>query len=378
MPQLPLRNFNQLVSDQQASLQASNPNFSDLSPGSPLLALIEANAGIALWMQYLTYLALRNTRMATAEGFDLDTFGQQFLFGRYPAIAASGLVLFTRFTSLNAVKVPVNSLLRTSDGSLTFQVIADTTNSLYNPATKTYDIPAGTNSFSALVQCVTAGAIGNISANTLTRIASTLPVSKVTNPAPFINGVDEETDASFRSRFQLYINTRSRATVKAIEDAIVNTQTGLTYTIQENVAADGSRLPGNVLIYYDDGTGNPPIALTNLLQTNVENVRAAGVSFSLAPATPVPISISFATKFSTGFNKTQLVGQLALALENYINTIPVGQAVVYTRLYQIIYDSTPGLFEASNLLINNTAGDLNITLAQVARFIPGQSTMVID
>ena len=91
MPQLPLKTFTQIVSDQQASLQASNPNFTELTPGSPLLALIEANAGVALFMQYLIQAALLNTRMATSTGLDLDTFGAQFLFGRYPAVPATGL-----------------------------------------------------------------------------------------------------------------------------------------------------------------------------------------------------------------------------------------------------------------------------------------------
>lgn len=385
MPKLPLKTFDQLVAVQQASLQASNPDFNNLSPGSPLLALIEANAGVALYMQALVYQTLLNTRMATAEKTDLDTFGAQFLFGRFPAVSATGLVLFTRFTSLTAAKVPVYSLLRTADGALTFQIIADPTNFYFSAPSNAYIVPAGVENFSALVQAVLPGEIGNISANTLTRIASSLPgVSVVTNPAPFINGVDGEADASYRTRFQSYISSLSRGTRLSIQNAIGNTQPGLTYTIQENIAADGSYLPGNLIIYYDDGTGGPPAGLTNLLQSNVEAVRAAGVSFSLAPAFAVPVSVFFSTTFAPGYNKTAQVGALAIAVQAYINAIPVGQNVVYTRLYQVAYENAPGLIEVSNLLVNGLASDLQIGTNQVARFIPTtrtggpSSTMTID
>lgn len=374
MPTLPLKTFSQLVSDQQASLQASNPDFVDLTPGSPLLALIEANAGVALYMQYLVYRGLRNTRLATSEGADLDDFCGQFLFGRYPSTAATGIAQFTRFASLTKAVVPVGSLLRTTDATLSFQVIADQTNPLFNPTTNNYEIAAGVPIFNVLVQSVLPGLIGNIQSHTLTRIASTLiGISRVDNPAPFINGIDIETDASFRSRFQSYINSRSRGTLKAIDDAILNTQPGITYTIQENVAADGSLLPGNLLIYYDDGTGKPTAGLTKLVATNIEAVRSAGISFSLAPANPMVVSIFLSTRFAAGFNKTLLVGNLALAIELYINSIPVGQNLIYTRLYQIIYENAPGLVEATGLLINGVAGDLQISLNQVARFIPAIS-----
>ena len=90
------------------------------------------------------------------------------------------------------------------------------------------------------------------------------------------------------------------------------------------------------------------------------------------------------TLFVPGYNKNQLVGNLAITLENYINSIPVGQDVVYTKLFQVIYDSTPGLLEVSNLTINGVTTDLAVNLNQVARFIPvlkaGQpgSIMTID
>lgn len=384
MPQLLLKTFDQIVQDQQVALQASNPDLNNLTAGSPLLALIEANAGVGLFFQYLVWVTLLNTRMATSQGNDLDSFGAQFLFGRYPSVSATGLVLFTRFTSLNIAKVPVFSLLRTTDGALTFQVIADASNAYFNAPTNSYIIPAGVNNFSALVQCTLAGGAGNIQPNTLTRIASTIVgVSAVTNPAPFSNGVDNESDASYRTRFQSYINSLSRGTLLAISNAILNTQPGLTFTIQENIAADNSHLPGNLLIYYDDGTGSPPAGLTLLLQQNVEAVRSAGVSFSLAPAFPVVVSIFFSTIFAQGYNKTALLGNLAIALETYINSIPVGQNLVFTRLYQVIYENAPGLVEAYDLLINGVAADLTIQPNQVARFIPATragvgSTMTID
>lgn len=378
--QLPVRTFDQIVNDQTSALQAANPALSDLTPGSPLFALVEANAGVALWMQYLVYKALTATRLATCSGPDVDSFGADFLFARYPAIPASGSLTMTRFTASTTLTVPVGLLIRTNDGSQTFQVIGDNNNALWDAENNVYSIPVGLLSWLVLVQAVVPGTGGNIAPGTLTKLAGSLAISTVTNAAAFNNGADGETDDAYRSRFRLYINTRDKATTAAIENAIITVNPNVTYTLQENVDAAGNTLYGNIVIVVDDGTGSPPAQLILAIQQAVEEVRPAGSSYSVAPAIPVNVSVEVGTTFSVS-NKTALIGPLGLAIANYINSLAVGETLFLTRLYQVMYNAVPTLIDAYDLTLNGLQQDLVIAPNQVARFLAQATppaTMTID
>ena len=346
-----------------------------------MLAIAEANTGVALFLQWLIYRTLKTTRLATSYGADADSFGADFLFARYPSVSSTGQVVFSRFTSATQVIIPINTIVKTSDNANSFIVIPDSSNPAYNPVQLAFIMQVGITNLSVLVQAVIPGSIGNVAAGTITKLGSSLAVGGVNNPAPFVNGVDVESDASYKSRFQLYINSRYRATEAAIENAIVNTQTGLSYTIQENVDAAGKPLPGNVVIYVDDGTGFPPPLLITTLQTNVDEVRAASVSFSLEAANTIAVSIEMSTTWLNGYNPNNYKGAISTAVINYINSLKVGQSLYLTRLYQIIYDSTPGLQDAYGLLINGLPTDLIIKPSQVARFlvqIPLGSNLIVS
>ena len=76
------------------------------------------------------------------------------------------------------------------------------------------------------------------------------------------------------------------------------------------------------------------------------------------------------TLFNPGFSRNDYVGIIGTAVENYINSIPVGATLYLTRLYQIIYDSVPGaLKDVYNLLINGVPSDLSVNQNEVVRFI---------
>jgi hypothetical protein len=376
---LPTRTFDQFVSDQQASLQVAQPLFT-FSPGSVVQALSEANAGLGLFFQYLTYKVLESTRLASCEGADCDSFGADFLFARYPAVSSTGQVVFQRFTAPNQLLIPLGTVVRTIDNVVSFTVIADQFNAAYDAGLQGYVMNPGVMTCSVLVQAVTPGSIGNVEALTITKCASSLAIGAVSNPAPFLNGVDQESDAAYKNRFQLYINTRSASTRLAIENAIISTDPIVTYTINENVTIDSTGkstpLPGNVAIFVDDGTGFPPqILFTGTLATpglwgNIENVRPAAISFTVEPANPISVSIEMSTTWNSGYNRNNYVGAISTAVINYINLIPVGQNLYLTRLYQVVYDSVPGaLKDVYDLLVNGEAADLIVPINGVVRFI---------
>src|SRR5579872_2048657 len=126
--QLSLRNFDAIVAAGAAAVQGAARQVLDLTVGSVLRAILEANAGLGLWLQWLILQVLQTTRAATSVGTDLDSFVGDFGLARLPASAAAGSVTFARFTPVAGALVPVGTVVRTSDGAQSFAVTADPTN----------------------------------------------------------------------------------------------------------------------------------------------------------------------------------------------------------------------------------------------------------
>ena len=66
--QLQLQTFTSLVSSAAAAVQGAASQLVDLTVGSVLRAVLEANASLALWLQWLILQVLRTTRAATSQG----------------------------------------------------------------------------------------------------------------------------------------------------------------------------------------------------------------------------------------------------------------------------------------------------------------------
>src|SRR3978361_401119 len=86
---LNLKAFSQLVEDMGAALQSSASNLIDVSVGSIVRAIFEANASVVLWLQWLIIRVLQSTRASTSSGPDLDSWMLDFGSTRLPAIPAT-------------------------------------------------------------------------------------------------------------------------------------------------------------------------------------------------------------------------------------------------------------------------------------------------
>ena len=77
---LKLKSFSQLIEDMAAALQSSTTALMDISVGSVIRAIFEANASIVLWLQWMIIQVLQTTRASTSLGSDLDTWMRRFWF----------------------------------------------------------------------------------------------------------------------------------------------------------------------------------------------------------------------------------------------------------------------------------------------------------
>ena len=209
---LPTRNFTDIVRDMSAALTASAGRLIDISVGSVLRAIFEANAAIVLWVQWLVLLTLQMTRAATSTGADLDSWVADFSLSRLAAATASGTVTFSRFSGTIPAFVAVGTAIKTQDGLVGFTVAADPSNPAWQPTLNAYSLAPGVLSIDLPIIASVAGLSGNVLSNTITVLASAMPgVDTTNNSAATSAGRDAETDAALRIRFTNFFASRSRA-----------------------------------------------------------------------------------------------------------------------------------------------------------------------
>jgi uncharacterized phage protein gp47/JayE len=366
--QLLLRNFSTLVEQTAAAVQGSAAQLLDFTTGSVLRALLEANASLALWLQWLILLVLQNTRLASSSGSDVDSFGADFGMTRLTAISAQGAVTFSRYTPTMASLIPTGTTLTTSDNSTQFIVGTDTTNSAWNASQNGYLLGIGVASVTVPVAATVAGSAGNVLAGTISLITSALPgIDTATNALALTGGLDAETDASFRLRFQSFINSRTRATVQAVSYAATSIQQGVNCTVQENTDGNGDYMPGKFVVTADDGSGSPPAALLTSIQAEVEAVRPVGSIFAVSGPTVLPADISLSLAIAPGSNSATAVAAVNLAITTFVNTLPVGSSLPFTRLAQIAYDASPAVTNVTGLTLQGGTADLTAAPATVIK-----------
>ncbi len=373
---LNLRGFSQLVEDMSAALQSAASNLIDVSVGSVVRAIFEANASVTLWLQWLIVQVLAATRASTSTGSDLDSWMLDFGLIRLPAVFSTGIVTFSRFVNTMPATIPLGTTIKTADGSLTFSVTADESLSIWQTAISAYVLPSGVTSASVPVACTTSGSVGNVLAGTISVIAASLPgVDQVVNSAPLTDGANAESDQALRMRFQSYLSSRSLATLAAVENAIATVQQGLNVSIHENTAPNGSYFPGTFLVIADDGTGYPPSNLISDIATAVTWVRPVGTAFSVIPPIVLTVDVSL-----TAISASATVGSIGPAIQNavaaYLNRLPIEAAASVTRVAQAAYQAGAGVLNITAIMLNGAPSDIPAPFGTVVK--AGQITVTAN
>lgn len=365
MPNISSKSFTQLVTDSVTAIQGRATPLIDFAIGSVLRAVVESVAAAAIWLESLILVLLQTTRAATSSGADLDSFVADYGLTRLPATAAPGAVTFARFTSTMQALIPVGALLQTGDGTQKFTVIADTAQSAYNATLGGYVILSGVTSAVATVQAVTAGAGGNVSAGTLSVIAQAVSyVDTVTNALAFTSGANAETDSALRARFISYIASLSKATKKAIGNAILSLKIGVSYTLVENYQYNGTYQPGYFYAVVDDGSGTPGSTFLSSASNAIDAVRPFTSSFGVFAPIVVTANAAMTATIAAGYDPVATKALVQATVATYIASLTLGQALAYTRLLQVAYDASSGVVNITGLTVNGGTADIAATSQQ--------------
>ena len=201
--------------------QAERRAALDFTVGSINLAPVQSVAAVSLWLQALVLAVLARSRAASSQGSDLDSWMADFGFGRLGAVAAAGQVTFARFQPTASALVPVGAIVATSVGGAQFVVTADPTNAAYSPNAggtggAGYTVQANVPSITVAAAAVVPGSAGNILAGTISLLLQPISgIDTATNGAAFVGGLDPESDAAFRVRFQAFIAALMKGTTAA-------------------------------------------------------------------------------------------------------------------------------------------------------------------
>ncbi len=356
---LNLKPFSQLIEDMGAALQSSASTLIDVSVGSVVRAIFEANASVVLWLQWLIIRVLQSTRASTSTGADLDSWMADFGLTRLLAAPSNGIVMFSRFASNLPASIPVGTVVKTSDGSLTFSVVADPSISTWQASSSTYLIPSGVASVDVPVVCTVGGAVGNVLGNTITVIAASLPgVDQVNNTNPFADGYDSESDVGFRTRFQNYLISRSRATLLAVQNAIATVQQGLSVTIEQNTAPDGTSQVGSFLVIIDDGSGYPSASLLSNVAAAVDSVRPIATRFAVISPQVLTVNVSMTADLTSQATASSDISNIENYVAIYLNTLAIGKSASVTRVAQNAYLAGSNIENVTAIQLNGTSADI--------------------
>lgn len=338
------RSLGELYEIYRNEAEAQAPELTDWREGSinDLLAGINA-LGVSEAQKLLVEL-FRRTMISTADGPEVtggpdylqdlatDHFGDSF--ARLPAQKAVGTVTFTRATTGGGTgTIPAGTIVKTpldvNGQSQQFETLLDVTMSGL--------------SVNASVEAVVAGTAGNVAADTVTEIQTSLfdGTIEVNNEDAFSGGAEAQDDATYREYIYNLILTLGKATPAAIRAAALNV-TGV-----ENATVIETKVPvrewdianetdtGETFylirtkLYIADANGTADDALLAAVEEAVEEIRAAGVSIEVLAAQAVEIDwTAQVTLNPSGPNYATLSEDLTAietSMAGYINDLATGE-----------------------------------------------------
>ena len=368
---LALRDFRGVVSKAATALQAASRQTLDLSVGSVLRALLEANATIALWMQWVALQLLATTRAATATGADLDSWMLDFGVVRLQSSPAAGQVLFARTLPALAAAVPPGTIVRTAETGVRYAVLADANHPAWTGSA--YVLPASVASVLLPVRALVAGSAGNLQAGAALLLSGAIAgVDQVGNPTPIQGGLDAESDASLRARFNLFLDSRSRATALAIRYAVLSLRQGMRCVIAESQDTAGSFVAGSVVVTIDDGTGAASAGLVSDAAAAIELVRPVGMTCAVRAARPVQADLVIRCLMDG--DSVAAGAAVSDAVTRWIAAQPIGAVLPQSRVVALTHAAVPGIDEVLSVTINGQAADLTAGADGVLR--PGLVMLV--
>lgn len=311
---LTIKSFKDIMTSLVDWTTNNTSKLTDFTNGSAIRTLYEA---VAAEIEQFYFNMYKNMNWAI-ENAIYETLG----FTPIPAQAASGTVTLTFAQPLES-----NMFLPKGTKFATVPITDTGVDILYFVTTQDYTVLAGSTSADIQVTCTQPGTIGNVSANTIRiMINPNSLIASVTNRQAFFNGTEQETQAERKARFNKFIQTLNRGTVKAIEYG------ALEVSGVAGAYVDDTSEIGVVNVYCHDSNGDLPPALASAISANLEFYRPAGIPCNVLPIVKVPVDLSLMVMVDPAFNNTSFQQTIENSILTYINAFPVARSLYLSQL----------------------------------------------
>lgn len=244
-PRLPLPVLRDLLSK-----VVNRTELNDVNVGSSLFALMNAVAHEISNTEGRMFNLRQSYAIENASGSDLDSRVAELPpvgIARKRGTSASGSVLKVtlREAAASPFTIPAGSTVGSSEDGTVYTLVQDTVIAAL-----------GTTASNIAIVCNATGEVGNAATNVIDQIIS-MPgeVLSVTNEAPLINGIEEESDQSLRDRAIRYLNSMGRTSISALEFLATSFVDRNNTSFPFAAVYEDFTKPGLCELVVDDGSG---------------------------------------------------------------------------------------------------------------------------
>jgi hypothetical protein len=229
----------------QAALSVYDPTW-DVSVGTATYKILESVAKEIALANNNSVLQTYSYDVNTKNGIELDTFCNLFGVYRQFGKRASGLATFSVNTpSTNIIDIPLGTQIAVPIGT-------NYTSAIYYATSAPAIIGVGSTSVDVPIIATLPGAYGNVPTGAITtKVSSLVGITSVVNNSAITGGLDPESDASLRARWQSTafnnnIGTQGKYILTALQDpnvTLANTvsqQTFYSEQLQINSSISGT------------------------------------------------------------------------------------------------------------------------------------------
>ena len=220
---------------------------------------------------------------------------------------------------------------------------------------------------SGTVQCTELGTIGNVKLGAITEIINPdVDVSAIEHTDIVTVAEEEESDADLRARFDVAIEGSGSGTASAIRGAVMRINGVRSCLIVENDSGvtDANGIPPHSFeaYVYAPATLNQQIgaAIFSKKPLGIKSHGTSGVNVVdvsgntqvvyFSPVSEVAVYMKVSVKTDTHFELNG-VEQIKTALLTYVNNLKNGEDVIFTSLYQYIFQVS-GVRDVASLMLS--------------------------
>lgn len=331
-----------IISDLQTEARVQFGDDIDLTETSPMQQFIEVLAleQFNLWEQMEAHYYSAFVDFATST--NLDRIGELVNILRNSSVKARGQVTFN---GTNGTTIPLGTTVMTTDN---IEFVTDVE----------ADIAGGSTAID--ITAVLPGADGNVSGSTITELKTPIAgVTTISNASPMTGGTDLEEDAAYRTRIKNAMIVQGKGTLEAIRQAILAVDSVTSCSASEDTDAHSAT-------FVVSGASVP----NQDVDDAIEETRPAGIYCTWSVPTSKPIYVDITVSVNSNA-PGDAAAQVRTALYNYIVGLGVGNDVIYSKLFDVVFDAeedeaTPWIVDITVLTVGLSdapVGVVNVVIA---------------